>query len=31
MAKFTLEYELDCPYCGHSEMVKNGRVKGKQR
>lgn len=31
MAKFTREYEFNCPYCGHSKIVKNGRQAGKQR
>ena len=31
MAKFTREYEFNCPYCGHAKIVKNGKQAGKQR
>ena len=31
MAKFTREYEFNCPCCGHAKIVKNGKQAGKQR
>ena len=31
MARFTRAYEFNCPYCGHSKIVKNGKQTGKQR
>jgi transposase-like protein len=31
MARFTKTYEFNCPYCGESKIVKNGRQSGKQR
>ena len=31
MAEFTKTYTFNCPYCGNSKIVKNGRQSGKQR